>query len=311
MKINAIQYTQKINGLTNKRLINNSVQNDVFVRTEQISFGKKKTRIEQAKDFAKDVKKYYYDVPFDLEGIQRVAQKGVKDLKVKDYRELNVESEVLTSFVGALLNSFSFDEEKQQVVPKSLELFLKNPDENPNIDRVGFYANCVHEYTHALQQVDKDVSDIAVLNKLLRKSKASAEVKDRTITCIGDFALESERRIKQPIYDAEKDLKKQYLYSINPPTISQLYANEGIKDIKKFAIAEIKNLISKYEEKYGEMDKQILLGYTLNHLQKENEAYQADYDAHKRMNSKYANKAAYWNINAVVQLYRVLADIKV
>ena len=28
----------------------------------------------------------------------------------------------------------------------------------------------------------------------------------------------------------------------------------------------------KYEEKYGEMDKQILLSYTINHLQKENEA---------------------------------------
>jgi hypothetical protein len=311
MKINAIQYTQNISALTNKRFLNNSVQNDVFVRTEQVSFGKKKTRIEQAKDFAKDVKKYYYDEPFSLQGIQKVAQKGVKDIQVKDYRELNVESEVLKTFMGALLNSFSYDEEKQQVVPNALELYLKNPDENNHVDRVAFYANCVHEYTHALQQTDKDVSDISVLNKLLRKSKATADVKNTTITHIGDFALEAEQRIKKPIYDAEKDIDKQFRYTMSPPTISQIYENEGIKDIKKFAINEIKNLMPKYEEKYGEMDKQILLSYTINHLQKENEAYQADYEAHKRMNSKYADKSVYWNINAVIQLYRVLSEIKV
>ena len=54
----------------------------MFVRTEQVSFGKKKTRSEMAKDFAKDVKKYYYDEAFDLAGIQRIAQKGGYGLSI-------------------------------------------------------------------------------------------------------------------------------------------------------------------------------------------------------------------------------------
>ena len=312
MKINAIQYTPQISNIHNKRHYNNSVQNDIFIRTEPISFGKKKTRVEMAKDFAKDVKKYYFDEEFDLKGIQKVAQKGVKGLVVKDYRELDTaDREALKTFMGALLSGFSYDEKKQQVTSNLLEIYLKNPDENTDIDRVGYFANCVHEYTHALQQTDKDFSDVAVLNRLLRKSNASPEVKDRTITYIGDFALEAERRIKEPIRNAEMDLDKQFLYTVSQPKISKIYENEGIKDIKKFAVSEIKNLIPEFEEHYGEMDKQMLLAYTITHLQKENEAYQADYDAHIRMNSKYANKSAYWNVNAIVQLYRVLADIKV
>ena len=311
MKINAIAYIQNVKALTNKRFLNNSVQKDVFVRTEQVSFGKKKTRIEQAKDFAKDVKKYYYDEPFNLEEIQKIAQRGVKDLKVKDYRELNTTSEVLTTFMGALLSGFSYDEKKEQVSPNLLEMYLKNPNENTDVDRVGYYANCVHEYTHALQQTDKEVSDVAILNRLLRKSKASPEVKDRTITYIGDFTLEAEKNIKQPIRDAEQDMDRQMKYIFSTPTVNQIYADAGIKDIKKFAIDEIKSLIPKYTEKYGEMDNQMLLAYTISHLQKENEAYQADYDAHKRMNSKYVNHTNYWGIRATIQLYRILASIKV
>lgn len=311
MKINAIQYTPKISNIHNKRHYNNPVQNDIFIRTEPISFGKKKTREELVRDFAKDIKKYYYDEPFNFQAIQKAAQKNIKGIEVKDYRELDIENEVLTTFMGALYSSFSYDNEKQLTVPSKLIMYLKDPNENTDMEPIAYYANAVHEYTHALQQADKDFSDVAVLNRLLRKSSASSDVKERTITYVGEFALDAEKRIKEPLHNAEKDDKKNFLYYMTQPTIKKIYEDEGVKDIKKFALDKIKNLIPTYKEKYGEMDEKILLEYTLYHLKKENEAYDADYETHIKMNSVYSNNRAFWNVKALIQLYKILSKIEI
>ena len=99
-------------------------------------------------------------------------------------------------------------------------------------------------------------------------------------------------------------------YMQNKPSVSDVYKDNGIENIKKFANSVINEKIEYFTKKYGEFDENILKEYALLHLKRENEAYQVDYSTHKKVNPKVFSSPLEWDKLAKVQLYRILADLK-
>lgn len=310
MKINSINTYFPIYKTLNQRNLGNKVQNDMFVKTEQVSFGKKKkSRADLINDFAKNVKKYYFEGQFDRKEIEKLIQKDVKDVSVKGFNEIDCDYPLPSDFMGVHSEEFLYDEDKQLVLSGKKTLHLKDPNDG-EYTRTAYYANCVHEYTHLLQTTDPIDSEIACLNRSLKKSKASPEVKFRTVSLAPKFAIEVEKTIKQPIHNslANPILLKKYLKK--RPSVTEVYADNNINNIRKFATDIINEKVKLFAQKHGEVDEMVLKEFSLSHLRKENEAYQADYEAHRKIDPKISNSPLEWDKLAKVQLYRMLADLK-
>lgn len=309
MQINSISTNIPIYKNSIRPNYNRYLQNDVFIKTEQVSFGrKKKTRADIIKDFAKDVKKYYFDEPFDRKKIEKLIQKDIKDATVKSFEEINCGYNLPKSFMGLYSEEFNYDEEKQVVSSSNKTLYLKDPNEG-EYSKLAYYANCVHEYTHLLQSSDNEFSAVGQLNKLLRKSKASPEVKLRTVSLAPQFAIDVEKQIKEPIFNSLNSFELSSKYIQKKPSVSQVYADNGIDNIKKFALDIMNENAKNYAEKHGEIDTKMIKEYTLSHLQRECEAYQVDYDTHKKIEPNIFNSPLEWDKLVKIQLYRTLSDI--
>ena len=311
MKINSINTNFSIYKNLKQRTFSNKVRNDVFVKTEQISFGKKKkSRIDIINDFAKNVKKYYFDNDFDINEIQKLVQKDVKDVSVKDFKELKSPYPLPSDFMGAYTEEIDYDKELDLVSSGQKTLYLKNP-KDAEYTKIAYYANCVHEFTHLVQNADPQLSAVAHLNKLIKKSKAPVSVKEQSVILAPEFAIEVEKAIKKPIHDSLNNTVLFDKYWNKRPTVTEVYKDNGIDNIKKFANSVMNEKVETFTKKYGELDPMILKEYSLMHLQRENEAYQVDFNAHKKINPKIFDAPYEWDKVAKVQLYRILADLKI
>lgn len=310
MKINSINtyiptYKNNINFA-----FNNKVQNDVFVKTEQVSFGKKKkSRDDMIKDFARDVKKYYFDEPFDRKAIEKLIQKDVKDVSVKDFADANCSYKLPEDFMGLYGEEIFFDDEKKLFGSKNRTLYLPDPREG-KFPKSAYYANCVHEYTHLLQSEDEETSEVAFLNRLLKKSNKPFEFLFDTIALCPSFAVETEKAIKKPIFDSIDNHVLFSKYLKKKPSVSEVYADNGINNIKKYALNVIDENAKEYAKKNENIDEKILKEFVLNHLKKENEAYQVDYETHKKADPNVYKSPLEWDKLVKIQLYRLLAGLK-
>ena len=311
MKINSLNHISSINKNIIQKSYMNNVNNDVFVRSEQVSFGrKKKSRADLIKDFAKDVKKYYFDVPFDKNAIEKLIQKDVKDVTVKDFSERDRSIYWPDDFMGLYTEEVCFDDEKEVFLSGKKTLYLKNPNEG-EYSKLAYYANCVHEYTHLMQSQDDEFSEIVALNKFYKNSKASSEVKDRTVTLAPQYFIDVEKSVKKPIFDSVNNPILLSKYLNKKPSVTEIYKDNGIDNIKKFASDIMDKKAKEYSKKYGEIDASILKGISILHFKKENEAYQADYDTQKKVDPSIYKSTLEWDKLAKIQLYRILSDLKV
>ena len=310
MKINSINTYIPIYKNNTSRSFNNKVQNDVFVKTEQVSFcRKKKSRADMIKDFARDVKKYYFDEPFDHKAIEKLIQKDVKDVSVKDFSEIKCSYRLPEDFMGLYGEEIFFDEEKELFGCVDRTLYLKDPNEG-EYSKATYYANCVHEYTHLLQSEDKEMSEIVFLNKLLKKSKAPLKTILNTIGYAPAYAVETEKAIKKPIFDSIDNEILFSKYLKKKPSVSEVYADNGINNIKKYALSIIDENAKKYSEKYDDIDETILKEFVFEHFRKENEAYEVDFETYKKVEPNMCKSSLQWDKLAKVQLYRLLAGLK-
>lgn len=312
MRISSIQQINTIFGNYQPKYKQNLYsQNDMFVKSEQVSFGKKKqkSREDLIKEFSNEAKKIYFDEKFDIKKIEKLAQKNLPELSVKNFDELKTPYKLPKEFIGVYTESLSYDDTTQLASVSDKTLYLKKPNQK-KFPLIAYYANCVHEYTHALQNADEKISAVNCLNKLLQKSTVSPEAKERTATFVPEFAINVESKLKEPINNSIANLIVDKYLQNKQPTINDVYEANGIKDIKKHALKTIDEMSDKYIEKYGEMDKNILKEYTLMHLKRENEAYQVESDTYRKIFPNYFKNPIYWNIPVKIQLYRILANIK-
>lgn len=280
------------------------------------------------KDFEKDIKKYYFEEPFDFKKIEKVVQKTLPGVVVDDFKNADPEIYFSPNLRGLFAQTFSYDAEKQIVFPGDKTLYLTAPkgilplyaicyskDIQERIklaDKALSYVNNVHEYTHALQSIDPEMSYIASVNEVLRKSTASKEVKENTVYLLNSYAGTVEQRINgRMIYHHENDTLLNKKYCQKKPTLDEFYADNGINDVRKFALDTMDECANELKKNNPEIDVNMLKNFAITHFKREREAYEVEFAAGKKVLPWFFNSNEQWIYSTRIQLYRTLEKLKV
>jgi len=277
--------------------IKNEIKNDVFIKSNTISFGsslKEKRQVEV--DFLTNslLKKTQKQNLTFLDVSNCINNAGHKvAIKPVDKRT----DGVVGKYYGRFDMIYNYDEQKQRfVILDNRKTLYLNPDfQTQEAGNENMLINTAHEYTHFLQSYDSDLNSLNFFNDYIAShsddidsavEQVCASIQVANLIEEG-VACEFIKKLSQV-----EGLSYTRLQNNALDMLGWLSKKNKIEDLDGYLKGKIDAVISKFEQDTNiELDKDLVLKFAKTHFEKEIEAYGSENRAWKRIISVNSNGA--------------------
>lgn len=294
MKINPI-FTNNLYQINNNRsqqlfVRNNSMTSDCFVKLSGISFGSlpnSKERQQKVDAFMSDLVPKTRSSKFSINDISNSVRKYAKNVNVKPLTQAPKELLFSNYLQGLYAVELAYDssDNKFFIPKKNKNFYVKTDTLNKELGNVWGFVNAAHEFTHVLQYEDTEACQIGLFNKYIDKNKndvdgaiAQINVAIRTVNSI-------EESIARPFIDTliqNENMAFTRMESGSKTFLSWLCRKNKTEDFSSFVREKVETGIKKSEKENDiTLDKKLVFDATINHFEKEIEAYKNENKAHK------------------------------
>lgn len=278
--------------------VKNNPESDVFVKSNDISFGSNATIAAKLDSFLPELYEYIlHTKTLSLEGMGEIVQNASPGLLVKSLKEVSPET---SSAWAACYNcSFKVSPDMKTVSAGEKSIYIGVPVEPTVKNRLVFMNDVSHEMTHIFQEESCDrMSRLQFVQKILDKD-LSPETKLETMQSMTRIFDEAETKMQQPLLRAlnKKDIIPCRIKTLSYKLLNDIYIEDCNIPVNDYIKHTIFTTMNKYSPEYPNMDRKTIGEYFRLTAQNEREAY---------LNSGYLVKRAL-GINSPVDMdYRVL-----
>lgn len=274
--------------------------NDVFVKSNTISFGASMTFVEKRDPFLRKLYNYILNSEkFSLDSLGEIIQKYSPGLLVKSMQEI---PPALADGAANHAARFSFGyniEDMKEVVEGQKTIFLNIPSQDDIKNRLILMDNVSHEMMHVFQEESSDrISHRQFIQKVLDKD-LPLDVKIDTLRSMSNIFNEAEIRMQQPLLRSlgKKDIIPRTVKSISPKILNEIYINQVNMPAEDFLARTFLASVDKAALKFPNLDRKTVFEHSHLTALNEREAY---------LNAGYIVKRALGINTPVDTEYRVL-----
>ena len=280
--------------------VKNNPKRDVFVKSNDISFGSNATIAAKLNSFLPDLYGYIlHSEKLSLEGVGEIVQKSSPHTLVKPLSEIPPGSNVHNATSAYFYCKYNFSPDFKQVIPGEKSIYLELPVQDTVKDRIIYMENIVHEMTHIFQEESSDrVSKIEFFKDFLTKDMPPIS-KYETLAAMPRIFSRTELQMQQPLLFAlgKKDIIPVPVSVLSPKVLNNIYLETVNSPVDDFIARTIVSSMTEASQQFPNIDRKTVLQYISQTAQKEQEAH---------LNAGYMVKRAL-GINSPVDMeYRVL-----
>lgn len=279
--------------------VKNNPKCDVFVKSNDISFGSNATIAAKLDSFLPDLYNYIlHSKKLSLEGVGEIAQNASPGLLVKSLKDAPVDA-ASSSWAASYNCAYSISSDMKTVSAGAKSIYLGIPDEPTVRNRLVFMNDVAHEMTHIFQEESCDrISKLQFIQKFLDKELSNAAKLD-TLKAMAAIFNEAETKMQQPLLRAlnKKDIIPCPVKTLSHKLLNDTYIEDSHISVDDYIKGTILSTMDKFSSKYADMDRNTILEYMQLTAKNEREAY---------LNSGYLVKRALGIKSPVDTEYRVL-----
>ena len=297
MQISSISANNIYSVICNKKQKNVAVNkqpfSDCFVKSNNISFSAmspKDERRQKVDAFMNDMYRKVVSPTFNFEDVRNLVQKHSKGvISVKPMSDAPSESLFSKSLQGLFCAELDFDERTNRIFyPKKGRTLYVNSDSFKNSSLKGdIYANAVHEYTHALQTDDAQANPAKIFTRYIEQHKGNVDAAIEQVQMAIGTINQIEENIARPYINTllnKEDDAYSYMFTGKTDILSWLEKQHKTDDFSSFVRKKVSNVIEKAEQENGlSIDRTLVYDTTINHFEREIEAYTNESNAQRKM----------------------------
>lgn len=317
MKINSLSINNfyNINFNKDKKMVvsNRQPVSDCFVKTNNISFcgvNFKEQRQQKVDSFVRDMKQKVHSPKFSINDISNSMKKHVKNVNVKPMNQAPKELLYSSNLQGLYCEELAFDESSNTFfIPRKNRIFYTRTETlNKDFGNVWCAVNAAHELTHALQSEDADLSQLKLFNEYVEQNKNDVDSALTQVKAAVGTINTIEENITRPFIDLltrNEELAYERIQAGRTDMFGWLCRKSKTEDFGIYVREKVNSAIKSSEEKQGlNIDRNLVLEATINHFEKEIEAYENEGRAFKTFIGIDSARAL-----ARVQIYQNSIDV--
>ena len=297
MQINSISANNIYSVNSNKNLkrvfIKNEHTSDCFIKSNNISFcavNPKEDRKQKVEAFTNDMYRKVMTPTFSFEDVRAMVHKHSKGVvAVKPMNEAPKDSLFSKTLQGLFSVDLNFDERSNRIFyPKKGRILYVTSESFKNPDLKGdIYANAVHEYTHALQIDDPLANPAKIFTRYLETHKNNVAGALKQVQMVAGVINQIEENIARPYINVllnNEEEAYEYMLSGKTDMLSWIAQRKKSEDFSSFVREKVSSVIEKAEEENGlPIDKTLIYDTTINHFEREIEAYTNESNVQRKM----------------------------
>ncbi len=306
-------YNVNVNKNTKVASYNRQLVSDCFVKTTDVTFsalGEKAQRQQKVDSFVRDMSTKAYSAKFSIMDISNSMRKYTKNVNVKPMSQAPKELLFSDSLQGLYCEELAFDESSNRFfVPKKNRVFYTRTETlNKDFGNVWCIVNAAHELTHALQSDGSDFKQVELFNTYVDKNRNDIDSALGQVTAVVGTVNTIEENIARPFIDLLVQNEERAYNRVQDGltnVLSWLCKKSGTDNFGAYVSEKVNESIKTAEEKHGiNIDKSLLFDATINHFEKEIEAYESEGRAFKKFIGIDSPRAL-----ARVQMYQKSIDV--
>ncbi len=293
---------------TNKQLVS-----DCFVKSNNISFSAsspKEQRQKAVDSYIRELEKKVWTTGLSISDISNSMRKYVKNVAVKPMSQAPKELLFSNNLQGLYCEELAFDDSTNRfLIPKKNRVFYTRTETlKGELGSVWVFVNSAHELTHALQSDDSTINQVGLFNAYVDKNKANIDDAVNQVTAtIGTLNM-IEENIARPfitLLTNNENMAYERMQSGQKDMFSWLCRKNKTEDFSEYVKEKTLAGIQSSEKTHGiALDKRLVLDATINHFEKEIEAYENENRAFKMCLKMDSPRAL-----ARVQIYQKAIDV--
>lgn len=317
MKINSLSinnfYNINFNKDKKKVVSNRQLVSDCFVKSNNIAFcgvNFKEQRKQKVDSFVRDMSTKVHSPKFSINDISNSMKKHVKNVNIKPMSQAPKELLFSSNLQGLYCEELAFDESSNKFfIPRKNRVFYtKTETLNKDFGNIWCAVNAVHELTHALQSEDADLSQINLFNAYVEQNKNDVDSAVTQVKATVGTINSIEENITRPFIDLltrNEDLAYERIQSGRTDMFSWLCRKSKTEDFEAYVREKVNSGIKVSEKEQDlSIDRNLLFDATINHFEKEIEAYENEGRAFKTFIGIDSARAL-----ARVQIYQKSIDV--
>ena len=317
MKINSISansfYTVNCNKNRNIANLNRQVSSDCFIKSNEVTFcarSSKDERKQKVDSFVMDMSSKAYSAKFSIRDIANSMSKYAKNVNVKPMSQAPKELLFSDGLQGLYCEELDFDENSNRfIIPKKNRVFYTRTETlNKDFGNVWCIVNAAHELTHALQSDGSDFKQVELFNTYVDKNRNDIDSALGQITAVVGTVNTIEENIARPFINLLVQNQERAYNRVQDGftnVLSWLCKKSGTENFGLYVREKVNESIKTSEEKHGiNIDKSLLFDATINHFEKEIEAYESEGRTFKKFIGIDSPRAL-----ARVQIYQKSIDV--
>ena len=280
--------------------VKNNPKSDVFVKSNDISFGSNATIAAKLNSFLPELYDYIlHTKKLSIEGVGEIVQKTSPGTPVKPLSELPTGTNAHNATGAYFHCKYKFSPDFKEVIPGEKTIYLNLPAQDTVKERVIYMENVVHEMTHIFQEESSDrVSKLEFLKNFLNKDISSVS-KYETLMAMPRIFSRVELQMQQPLLYAlaKKDIMPIPVKVLSPKILNDVYLETVNTPVDDYIARTIVTSFADASLQLPNFDSRTVLEYIGQTAKKEGEA---------NLNAGYMVKRSL-GINSPVDMdYRVL-----
>lgn len=294
MNINPINfYSQNQVSSNNKAevgFIFNQPASDCFIKSKNVSFtalSNAELRQQKVDVYMKDLSTKLSSPKFSISDISNSISKHSRNVRVKPLNQAPKELLFSKSIHGLYSVELAYNSSENRLFfPKqNRNFYVRTESLKEELGNIGVFVNSVHEFTHVLQYDAENANQLGIFNSYIQKNKADIDEALKQVSVVSSIVNSVEESVARPFIDTlvqNEDLAYNRLQMGRIDMFDWLCRKNKITDFEEYVNEKITVGIKKAEEEQSiQIDKKLFFDATINHFEKEIEAYQNENKAFK------------------------------
>lgn len=254
----------------------NNQDKDVFVKSNNISFGSHVPMTANLNAFVPEVSSYIMRAgEVTLNGLEKIVQKTSPQTAVKSLTVIPAGANINDRTCAYFHCLYNFTRDLSEVIPGSKAVYINNTRPYSPRSRLELLGDVVHEMTHIFQEESSDrTGKLELLEKFLSKNLSFEAKKDTLMSMPQTFAFCDVEFQRPLIYSFKKeDNLPRPVRELSSEKLDDIYNNTVNCTADNYIVGIINKALKTSIERFPKADMQTVINYIATTAKCEFEAY--------------------------------------
>lgn len=261
---------------------------DCFVKSNSVSFSSLQGKEQREKNvdiFIKDLGGKVSSPKFSINDISNSMKKYVKNITVKPMSQAPRNLLFSDSLQGLYRANLNFNESNNRFFypQKNRTLYVQTETLKKPYGKLEVFTNSAHEYTHVLQIEDDNANPIGIFNRYIEQHRDDVSGALKQIELVTSAVNKIEEAVARPFINLlieNEDLSYERLERGQTDFVSWLCRKNKTEDFSSYVREKVSSVIDEIGTDVS-IDRTLLCDVTINHFEREIEAYNSENRAHQ------------------------------